>query len=216
MNSSKQKQKSSELLLLPRGYLSSSALDLWESSPKQYAKKYFAGEDIDRPNDFMTFGKRLAQHNETGEFADDAMVVFAKNFLPSFGNCEYELTTVLKTAYGDIKLLGKLDDFNPPANEIYEHKTGKTIWTETRVRNHGQLKFYAVMRHNECGEIPRQILHWIETVKVGDTVRPSGRVERFEYVATLEEVEEKKRQIINACLQIDRAYRQYLKEIENA
>lgn len=216
MPSSPKKPKSSELILLPRGYLSSSALDLWLSSPKQYEKKYFEGKDIDRPNEYMSFGKRLAQHLETGDFEDDAMVIFAKNFLPSFGNNEYELTTVLKTAYGDIKLLGKLDDFNPTENEIYEHKTGKTVWTQHRVNNHGQLKFYAVMRHNDTGEIPRQILHWIETVSVGGTVRPTGKVERFEYLATLEEIEEKKREIINACIEIDIAYRRYLKRIENA
>lgn len=202
--------------MLPRGYLSSSALDLWLSSPKQYAKKYFEGQDIDRPNDYMTFGKRLAQHLETGEFADDPMVAFAKNFLPSFGNNEHEQTTVLKTPYGDIKLLGKFDDFNPSELKILEHKTGKTKWTQARVQSHGQLKFYAVIIHNEFGKIPVQELNWIETVKVGDTVRPTGVTERFEYIATLEEIEEKKREIINACLGIDRAYRAYLKEIENA
>lgn len=216
MNSSKQKQKSSELLLLPRGYLSSSALDLWESSPKQYMRKYFEGQDIDRPNEYMTFGKRLAQHIETGEFADDPMVVFAKNFLPSYGNAEYELTTVLKTPYGDIKLLSKLDDYNPTDNEILEHKTGKTKWTHARVQSHSQLHFYAVNAHNEVGTIPNQILHWIETANIGGVVRPTGIVERFTFVATPEQVEKKRQQIINACLQIDKAYRQYLKEIENA
>jgi len=164
----------------------------------------------------MTFGKRLAQHLETGEFADDPMIAFAKNFLPSFGNNEHEQTTTLKTAYGDIKLLGKFDDFDPSVPKIYEHKTGKTKWTASRVQSHGQLKFYAVIISNEFGVSPEQELNWIETVKVGDTVRPTGVVERFYYRATPEEIEEKKRQIINACLEIDQAYRNYLKQIENA
>lgn len=214
MQKSHLKPKNSELILLPRGYLSSSALDLWESSPKQYAKKYFEGQDIDRPNDYMTFGKRLAQHLETGEFADDPMIAFAKNFLPSFGNNEYEITTILKTPYGDIKLLGKLDDFDIKEKKVYEHKTGKTKWTQARVQSHGQLKFYSVIIDNEFDVIPDQELNWIETVKVNDTVRPTGVVERFYYKATREEVEEKKQQIIKACIEIDREYRKYLKKLE--
>lgn len=222
MNSSKTKQKSSESILLPRGYLSPSALDLWETSQPRYIRKYFYGEDIDRENVFMSFGKKVALYLEKGEFADDPVVVFAANMLPRFGNHEHEQKTVLKTAYGDITLLGKFDDFSPELVEILEHKTGKTVWTKARVYSLLQLRFYAVICNNEFGKVPRQRLTWVEVTdrdKDGnklEKIRPTGHTDEFEFIATPEIIEETKRRIINACLGIDRAYRAYLKEIENA
>lgn len=220
MTSSSKKQKSSELILLPRGYLSNSQYDKWHSDRKGYINEYFKGIKNERENDFMTFGKKVALNIEKGEFADDPVIVFASSFLPRAGNAEYEGTTTLNTPYGDIKLLGKFDDFDPEEVKVYEHKTGKTKWTEARVKKHGQLKFYSVICQNEFGKLPTFELNWVETTNIDQdgnplsAVRPTGHTDTFHCQHTESEVEEMKRKIINTCIEIDREYRAYLKTIE--
>lgn len=222
MTSLSKKQTNLDLILLPRGYISPSALDLWEKSPKKYGEKYFEGKDDDFSNTFCTYGKKVAEYKETGKWSDDPTVVFGANFLPSFGNNEHEQRTTLKTPYGNIVLLGKFDDFSPELIEVLEHKTGKTVWTQNRVVKLLQLRFYAVICDNEFDRIPLQKLTWVETTDTDkdgrrlEKVRPTGRCEQFLYKATREEIEETKKRIINACLQIDKAYKNYLKQIENA
>ena len=206
--------------MLPRGYLSNSQYDKWHSDRNGYINEYFKGIKNERENDFMTFGKKVALYIEKGEFADDPVIVFAANFLPRRGHAEHEQRTTLKTAYGDIQLLGRFDDFDPETIEVFEHKTGKTKWTEARVKKHGQLKFYSVMCSNEYDVLPKFELNWVETTKTDENgnplskVRPTGHTDTFHCQHTQSEVEEMKRDIINTCIEIDKEYRAYLKSLE--
>ena len=96
MTSLKQKQKTQELLL-PRGYISWSALQLFESSEQKYIEKYFYGQDVDRQNDFMSFGKKSAKAKETGDCGGDPMLEFAVNAVPAYEKPEFEILADMKT-----------------------------------------------------------------------------------------------------------------------
>lgn len=204
------KQKPTELLL-PKGYLSWSALQLFESSETKYARKYFEKKDDTWSNDYMTFGKRFATAKETGDCQGDPMLEFAMNAVPSYGNPEYKLESELKTPYGAIKLLSFLDDFHPDLCKILEYKTGTTPWTQAKVQKHGQLHFYAVSVNTSIGLNPEQTLVWIQTDRVQGEVRPTGRTFEFPFQASLFELKEMEKRITTAGVRIDKMYRDYLK-----
>lgn len=220
MQKSHLKPKNSELILLPRGYLSPSQYTTWHTNKQKYINEYFKGIKTERENSFMTYGKKIALYIEKGEFADEPVVVFGARFLPRRGHAEHEQTTILKTAYGDIKLLGKFDDFDPSSIDIFEHKTGKTVWTENRANNLIQLLFYGVICLNEFQKFAKFELNWVETTDIDDQgnklaeVRPTGRTERFIVMHSMQQLEEMKKKIISTCIEIDREYRKYLKKLE--
>lgn len=197
-------------LLLPRGYLSWSAMLLLETSEEKYIRKYFLDEDVDFSNDFMTFGKRFAEAKEKGDAGGDPMLEFAMNVTPNYGKPEHTFNAVLKTPYGNCTILCKLDDYCEKPPKVVEFKTGKTKWTQAKVQKHGQLHFYSVGVYATVGENPEQELWWIETMNTSAGVRPTGHVEQFVYKCTDAELKEMIRRITNACLRIDKLYRQHL------
>lgn len=207
MTSLKQNQME---LLLPKGYLSWSALHLFETSEKKYIEKYFYGEDDNRSNDFMSFGKRFAEAKETGDCKGDPMLEFAMNSVPSYEFPEYKLEAELSTPYGKIKLLAIPDSFSEVNIQILEYKTGKIPWTQSKVQKHGQLHFYAVSTNAKFSVNPSQELWWIETMQTSGGVRPTGRIETFRFKASDRDLKEMEQRIIRACLRIDKLYRQHL------
>ena len=212
MTSLKQNQME---LLLPKGYLSWSALHLFETSEKKYIEKYFYGEDDNRSNDFMSFGKRYAEAKETGDCKGDPMLEFAMNAVPSYQFPEYKLEAELSTPYGKIKLLAIPDSFSEIDIQILEYKTGKIPWTQSKVQKHGQLHFYAVSTKAKFSVNPSQQLWWIETTDKDENgnkipVRPTGITQVFKFKASDQELKEMEQRIIRACLRIDKLYRQHL------
>lgn len=213
MNSSNQKLKQhpkTEVLLLPRGYLSWSALNLFDQSEQRYIEKYFYGQDEDRSNDFMSFGKKFSLAKETGDFHGDPMLEFAINAVPSYKNAEFKIESNLITTYGIIKLLAVPDSFDDELFRVLEYKTGKIPWTQAKVQKHGQLHFYAVSTVAKYEVNPEQELWWIETLQTNSGVRPTGNVESFSFKASGEQLKEMRDRIIQACLRIDKLYRQHL------
>jgi len=199
-------------LLLPRGYLSWSALDLFEKSEKDFINKYFYGEDNNRGNDFMTFGKEFALAKETGDCKGDEMLQFAVDSTPKLDSPEEKIYADLKTPYGAIRVLAIPDDFSERLGRVLEFKTGKTVWTKARVQKHGQLKFYSVAILEKYGINPEIELWWIQTLFAGDKVRPTGKIEKFQYQATPYDIKQMRDRIIKACLRIDKLYRIHLKQ----
>ena len=211
MKQSKHKPIKSELLL-PRGYLSWSALDLFEKSEDKYIRKYFYGEDVDFKNEFMTFGKKFAEAKETGNCNGDTILEIIVNSTPSYGNPEYEIVIPLDTPYGTVNILCKLDDFNDKNIEIIEFKTGSTKWTQSRVDSHGQLHFYSVGIYAKHHIIPEGQLWWIPTKKheSGEVV-PTGELHKFYFKSSPFEIKEMVRRITRAALRIDKLYREHIK-----
>ena len=124
---------------LPKGYLSSSACDLWESNPQEYREKYY----LNRPGfstPYTTFGK---------DFAFD----IEKNpekypHIPKGSVSEFPVKWVI----GGVPVVGFLDSFEPTTKSIFEYKTSvNSTWNQVKVRKWKQLPFYAMCVHEMFG-----------------------------------------------------------------
>ena len=75
--------KLSKEILLPKGYISWSQLNLFERSPKQYRKHYILGEPS-FINDAMVYGKKLADALEGNDAGDDETITMLVELLPKY------------------------------------------------------------------------------------------------------------------------------------
>lgn len=203
--------KSKQLLLSPRGYISWSQLNLFESSESRYIRKYFYGEDIEYRNDFMDFGKRFATAKETGDPQGDMMLDFAIKAVPTFEKDEYEFIVNFETEYGVIPILCKLDSFSIKLIQNIEYKTGKTVWTQARVNKSGQLLFYSTGILSKFGVNPKQKLVWLPTTIRNGSVVPTGEILQFDFLATGSQLLEMKKRIVEMALRVDKLYKEHLK-----
>lgn len=117
---------------LPRGYLSSSACDLWERNPQDYREKYYLNQPgFSTP--YTKFGK---------EFAAD----IEKNpdkypHIPKGSVSEFPVKWVIE----GVPVVGYLDSFEPSTKSIFEYKTSvNSSWDNVKVRKWKQLPFYAM------------------------------------------------------------------------
>ena len=138
-------------------YLSWSQLNALEKGT--YIDAYIHGKKFE--NEAMRFGKRFAEAIEMGIETGDPLIDYGVLFLPRYQHHEYKIEVD--------GLLGYFDGFNEP-NLIGEFKTGKTGWTEKKVKK-GQLLFYALMVFKKFGVIPKAELHHINNDKEIHTVR---------------------------------------------
>lgn len=125
---------------LPKGYLSSSACDLWEQNPQQYREKYYLRQPgFSTP--YTKFGK---------EFADD----IEKNpdkypNIPKGSIGEFPVKWVIE----GVPVVGYLDSFEPKTKSIFEYKTSvNNSWDNVKVRKWKQLPFYAMCINEMFGE----------------------------------------------------------------
>ncbi|MBS1791409.1 MAG: hypothetical protein JST85_27100 [Acidobacteria bacterium] len=168
--------KSSELnrIVTPRPYLSWSQMNLFERDPNAYIAQYFNGA-VGQVSTAMAFGKRIAGGLEARS-TDDAEVERLRTFLPRFPKKEYEI----KVAYSGVPLLAKPDMFNPWKVRIGELKTGKFPWTQDRVNQHGQLKFYALATWLKYKRLPKVELYWAPTEWHENKLRLTGEIQTFQ------------------------------------
>lgn len=142
-----------------REYISWSQLQLFEKSPEQYRDVYILGQDILVTRRIL-LGREVADRMaEEGEAMDED-INFLKVFLPDYPEKEFPIEADLE----GIKLLGKLDGFNPKKLVIGELKTGAK-WTQKMADKHGQLTFYALLVWLKYGKLPKIFLHWAETAE---------------------------------------------------
>jgi len=128
---------------LPRGYLSSSACDLWETNPNAYREKYYLhSRGFDSP--YTDFGKW---------FADDIEKYPAK--YPNIPKGDIGEFPVKWTIEG-VPVLGYLDSFCTKTKTIFEYKTsivkGSDSWNQVKVQKWKQLPFYAMCIHSMFGK----------------------------------------------------------------
>lgn len=196
-------------LKLPRGYLSWSQLNLWETSPKKYKERYFFGEESFVSKE-MRFGKKLANAIEAGK-TDDPMIEQAIAIIPKYDKVEYKIECVLKYGKVEIPLLGFIDNYKN--GSLREIKTGKVSWTQKRANGHGQLDFYALMEHIQTGKIPKIHLDWLETENLGNGIVLTGHIQSFEVKKTTLDMLKMTSRIVKAAQEISKAYQLELKSI---
>ena len=124
-----------------------------------YIKTYIHGEKFE--NDGMRFGKRFAEAIEMEIETGDPIIDYGVLFLPRYQHHEYKIEID--------GLLGYFDGFNEP-HLVGEYKTGKTKWTENKVRK-GQALFYALMVYKKFKVIPEVELHHINNEMEINTIR---------------------------------------------
>ena len=147
-------------LALPKGYLSYSAMSLWERDPESYRKRYYMGEPyISTP--YTDFGNKVGGALETGEFFDPVL-----EQVPRLSEFEHKI----EMDVAGVPFLMFLDSFDPDTLKILEYKTGikskegKDPWDRVKVRKHSQLSIYALGVRTEFGEYnPDVTLVWMET-----------------------------------------------------
>lgn len=192
-------------ILLPRGYLSWSQIDLWEKSPKRYREKYFLGADQYVTKE-MRFGKKFAKARETGKCDDKKILEIAKS-ATAYKNKEYKLECVVKSGKDEIPILCYLDSYEDGL--VGEDKTGKTPWTQKRADDHGQIKFYNVALRIITGKAHKFFIRWFETEeKEKGIITLTGRVETFPVEKSTMDYLKMTARIIKVAKQISEAYQE--------
>ena len=157
----------------PRPYLSWSQMNLFERDPAAYVAQYIYGK-AEPTSAAMVFGKQIAKGLEAKSTAD-AEVEHLRLLLPRFPKQEYEI----KVAFEGVPLLAKLDLFSPWRMHIGELKTGRYPWTQSRVNEHGQLKFYALAAWLKYKRVPKIELYWAPTEWRSNKLCLTGEVQTF-------------------------------------
>jgi hypothetical protein len=92
-------------------------------------------------------------------------------FLPSLPRYE-KMQEKIKVMLGSISLVGKPDGFNLiKSKELYDFKTGRNPWTQAKVDNCLQLKFYLFLIYIKYKIPPEEFtcgIHWLPTKETGD------------------------------------------------
>ena len=201
-------------IILPKNYLSWSAMNCWESSKARFRREYFErGKKLDTK--YLRFGKGIAKMIENDTY---------KKLLPELIVCEVREHEIRTTVLG-VPILSYLDDYNPVKNVFREKKTGKIPWTMAKVIKHGQLLFYATALKHDLGKMPEYCdLDWIETKegeKVVDdfwrenerAVQITGKIQSFHREFDVREIEKMEERILKNATEISDAYKAFLNEI---
>lgn len=199
-------------ILLPRNYLSSSALDLWIKDPKKFKEKYFEGRD-DEGSVYMDFGKAIHKMIEENKH---------KDLLP--GLVVYPVREERRTCMVEgVPVLIIIDTYKPSINVFRDYKTGLAAWTALKVQKHDQLVFYATALTALTGKMPKYAhIDWIETarhpvVKMGlhneSKLYATGKIVSFKRIFEQAEIDRMRALIVKCANEISDAYRDWIKEI---
>jgi len=149
----KRTQNKNEVLILPRGYLSWSAIQTYRRSKDQFMRHYFYGEPQDYFSPEIDFGKAFAECIETRKKHPDPVRDMVIRSIPRLSSPEHQLDALIPSKYGGIKVIGKLDQYDPKTHAFDEFKTGMRKWTQNTAHDHGQMKLYTLMLYLKYGVI---------------------------------------------------------------
>ena len=194
-------------ILLPRNYLSYSAMFMWIKSESRFRKEYFEGAPkLDTK--YLRFGKAMAEARESqdlkpGEFA------------------EYKIETYVK----GVPILSYIDFYDSNKHEFSDDKPGKIAWTDSKVQKHEQFPFYATALKWQKGVTPKKCaLIWFETMegatdeadfwnKCEKKLSLTGKVVRFERELDEREVKRMEDLIVKSAIEISDAYKEFIQQI---
>ena len=147
-------------IILPKPYLSYSAMDLWMRDPAAYRKRYYIGEPY-FSTPYTEFGNKVGNALETGKFFDPIL-----KDVPRYSGMEHKIEIDVL----GVPFLGYIDSYNPKTKAILEYKTGIRSkegvkpWNRVKVRKHKQLTIYALLVREKYGDYnPNIKLVWMET-----------------------------------------------------
>lgn len=195
------------MLKLPKEHLSVSQINLWESDPIAYQKKYFIGIP-DPPSPFLEFGKQFAKDIEDYAAGVQRDFNFPEGFLDKtliYPHVEYKL----EHDFGDFKMLGFIDNMSKDYELVIDFKTGTAPWSTQRLHESLQMQTYSLILWYQFGVIPTSIISYWKTKLRGKTLSWAGEHESFMYVFNTEELTATEARIRKAAKEISEAYERY-------
>lgn len=151
-------------LVLPKPYLSYSAMELWLRDPDAYRLRYYLGEPY-FSTPYTEFGNIVGKALELRQW-DHPVLQPVRGKVPQGTHPEHKLEVEI----AGVPVLSYLDDFHLQTFAIEEYKTGirdrdgNAPWDRVKVRKHKQLTLYTLMVKNKYGQWNPDIkLTWMET-----------------------------------------------------
>jgi hypothetical protein len=195
------------MLKLPKEHLSVSQINLWESDPIAYQKKYFIGIP-DPPSPFLEFGKQFAKDIEDYAAGVQRDFNFPEGFLDMtliYPHVEYKL----EHDFGDFKMLGYIDNMSKDYELVVDFKTGTAPWSTQRLQQSLQMQTYSLILWYKFGVMPTSVISYWKTKLKGKTLSWAGEHESFMYVFNTEELTAAEARIRKAAKEISEAYERY-------
>jgi len=138
--------------------MSWSQFKLLKSNHKQWISRYILNKTLKSAE--LDLGKEFAEALEKNSASEKgASFEMVALQLPDYDKRELEI----KTEFCGVPLLGRLDACDKSVSTIIEYKTGKDRKNAIREAQ-GQLFFYAFLRKQKFGKLPKRLLlHYIPT-----------------------------------------------------
>jgi hypothetical protein len=195
------------MLKLPKEHLSVSQINLWESDPIAYQKKYFIGIP-DEPSPFLDFGKQFAKDIEDYAAGVQRDFNFPEGFIDMtliYPYVEYKL----EHDFGDFKMIGYIDNMSKDYELVVDFKTGTTPWSTQRLQQSLQMQTYSLILWYKFGVMPTSVISYWKTKLRGKTLSWAGEHESFMYVFDSSELNAAEARIRKAAKEISEAYERY-------
>jgi len=198
------------MLKLPRPHLSISQINLWESDPSAYMKRYFLNIP-DAPSLMMEFGKQFASDIEDYVKGEQRDFNFPPNFLQDiylYPHVEYKL----EHDFGDFKFLGYIDNASENFEIIRDFKTGTAAWTQDRLENSLQMMAYSLILFKQQTIIPTCFIDYYKTRIKGKSMEWTDVHETYQHTFTMQDLAKTEIRIRKAAEEISEAYELHCSE----
>lgn len=192
------------MLKLPRPHLSISQINLWESDPSAYMKRYFLNIP-DAPSPMMEFGKQFASDIEDYVKGEQRDFNFPTNFLQDiylYPHVEYKL----EHDFGDFKFIGYIDNASENFEIIRDFKTGTAPWTQDRLENSLQMQAYSLILFKQQTILPTCFIDYYKTRIKGKTMEWTDVHETYQHTFTMQDLIKVELRIRKAAEEIAEAY----------
>ena len=198
------------MLKLPRPHLSISQINLWESDPSAYMKRYFLNIP-DAPSPIMEFGKQFASDIEDYVKGEQRDFNFPPNFLQNillYPHVEYKL----EHDFGEFNFLGFIDNASENFEIIRDFKTGTAAWTQNRLENSLQMQAYSLILFKQKGIIPTCFIDYYKTKIKGKSMEWTDVHETYQHTFSIVDLVETDSRIRKAAEEIAEAYELHCNE----
>jgi len=198
------------MLKLPRPHLSISQINLWESDPSAYMKRYFLNIP-DAPSPMMEFGKQFASDIEDYVKGEKRDYNFPPNFLQNillYPHVEYKL----EHSFGEFNFLGFIDNASENFEIIRDFKTGTAAWTQNRLVNNLQMQAYSLILFKQKGIIPTCFIDYYKTKIKGKGMEWTDVHETYQHTFSMVDLVETDSRIRKAAEEIAEAYELHCNE----
>ena len=198
------------MLKLPRPHLSISQINLWESDPSAYMKRYFLNIP-DEPSPMMEFGKQFASDIEDYVNGQEREFNFPPKFLENillYPRVEYKL----EHDFGHFKFIGFIDNASDSFGKIRDFKTGTAAWTQERLENSLQMKAYSLILFKQQTILPTCFIDYYKTRIKGKSMEWTDVHETYQHTFSMVDLVETDSRIRKAAEEIAEAYELHCNE----